>query len=120
MNKVVQALLYGLYPTVGETIEIDVTSTEVDQLLKGPGIYEITNLGPDIVHVRMLANGATLNATTSDKRLAPFMSGERSSFTVLVSDPKSRYSPHGPNVVHAVCDTGKTAKLEVTLMSRHN
>ncbi len=119
-QHVFQALLYGLRPTVAKTTPVDVTAVEVEQTLKGPGIYRITNLGPDIAHVRMLASGAVPNATTDDYPIAPLGSGDPSFADVLITAPHSHHSPAGPNVLHAICAAGKTATLAVTLMSRHS
>lgn len=118
-----QGFLYGLMPTVGKTRAVAASDVATSQELKEPGLYLIQNLGPDICNVRMFpATGGTFAATTSDMPLSPLGSGDKTEVTVLVSPRASERlnNPAGPNVLHAICSTGKVASLAVTLITRHS
>lgn len=122
-SMVEQAQRYHLRSTVGPSVDVDVTTSEVTHTLSKPGLYKITNLGPNPCNLRMFPTTSG-SVTTSDDIVPPSGSDGYERFVTIGSPGLSVRSnfmghgmPPGDRVIHAICAIG-TAKLRVTEMSR--
>lgn len=116
-SAVTAALLHGMRPSIGESLDLAVTPVDASLALKGPGLYEVVNLGPDPVYVRMLPAGTSVDASDSDYVLSPIGSGDKCRQEVFVSSTDKTNFQDIDNELHAISDAGKAATLRVTRLS---
>jgi len=116
-HALMTALLHGMRPSIGKSLSLAVTPGEESITLRGPAFYDIVNLGPDPVHVIMLADSSTDSATTSDYVLSPIGSGDKCRHEVFVSSADKDNMRDVDNVLHAITAAGKSATLSITRVS---
>jgi len=122
MTQLDQALLWAVRCTVGESFDLTAGPAALYHAFQNRGRYNVANLGPDPVYVRMFQS-ITYTMTTGEMQLLPSGSGDNViPITIgLTTDVPANANNmgemiRGPYVLHYITAAGDSATLRVTQM----
>jgi len=117
-------------PTIGQSIDTDATAAVGSIELVVPGLYHVVNLGPNIAYIKTFSADHTVHTVTISAMaifpcIAPWFHTTPQCIQIGMRDVKSVTTglggghPSDLNFLHHICDTGCTATLRITRVTKN-